>query len=108
MNILSRQLASARADASMLDPDVASESVRSPADAYLIQDELAAIYGGDVRGWKVTALTAEQERGYRTDKPVAGALFARFVHVTPGDLAQTRGRYGYRRLHRRPSGLRMA
>jgi 2-keto-4-pentenoate hydratase len=86
MSLLSRQLASARADAGMLDPDVASKSVRSLADAYLIQDELAAIYGGAVRGWKVTALTAEQQRGYGTDKPVAGALFARFVHATPGNL----------------------
>jgi len=52
------------------------------AEAYRVQDALAAAHGA-VRAWKVSALTPEQQRGYPTDRPVAGALFAPFVHATP-------------------------
>jgi 2-keto-4-pentenoate hydratase len=41
-----------------------------------------------VRGWKVTALSAEQQRLYLADKPVAGALLGPFVHAAPVTLAR--------------------
>jgi 2-keto-4-pentenoate hydratase len=39
--------------------------------------------GNAVRGWKVTALSIEQQRGYLTGRPVAGALLSPFVHTAP-------------------------
>jgi 2-keto-4-pentenoate hydratase len=90
MNALAQQLARARAEARVLDIGAAGNTIRSLTDAYLVQDELAAIHGGDVRGWKVTALVAEQQRGYEADKPVAGALFAPFFYATPANVVLER------------------
>jgi 2-keto-4-pentenoate hydratase len=40
-----------------------------------------------VQGWKVTALNIEQQQGYLTDRPVAGALLSPFVHTAPAVLS---------------------
>jgi 2-keto-4-pentenoate hydratase len=77
-------LAQARAEAKLLGHAAWEDSVRSVADAYAVQDALA--HGHAVHGWKVTALTPEQQRGYRCDRPVAGALLAPFVHAAPAAL----------------------
>jgi 2-keto-4-pentenoate hydratase len=77
-------LAQARAEAKILGHAAWEGSARSVADAYAVQDELAR--GHAVRGWKVTALKPEQQRGYRADRPVAGALLAPFVHASPAAL----------------------
>jgi 2-keto-4-pentenoate hydratase len=87
MSRLAEQLVRARAEARVVDARVANGVVGTVADAYLIQDQLASMLGGDVRGWKVTALTAEQQRGYSTDKPIAGPLLAPFFHKTPASLS---------------------
>lgn len=60
--------------------------VATVADAYAVQTALAR-HHGEVQGWKVSALTADQQRLYDTDKPVAGALFAPFVHDAPARLS---------------------
>jgi 2-keto-4-pentenoate hydratase len=86
MSRLAEQLLRARAETRVVDAGVANGAVGTVADAYLIQDQLASMLGGDVRGWKVTALTPEQQRGYSTDKPVAGPLLAPFFHNAPASL----------------------
>jgi 2-keto-4-pentenoate hydratase len=86
MTDLATELAAARRAARTLDPAAWRTSVASVADAYAVQDKLAA--GQSVRAWKVSALTPEQQRGYPTDRPVAGALFAPFCDATPGRLAR--------------------
>jgi 2-keto-4-pentenoate hydratase len=78
-------LAQARAEAKILGHAAWEGSIRSVTDAYAVQDELAR--GHTVRGWKVTALKPEQQRGYRADRPVAGALLAPFVHAAPATLS---------------------
>lgn len=88
MTDLAELLIAARADAVALDPAPWRDAVASVAAGYAVQDRLAA--GQDVRAWKVSALTAEQQRGYATDKPVAGPLFAPFCSDTPGRLTRAR------------------
>jgi 2-keto-4-pentenoate hydratase len=85
VNALADKLARARAEARIIDAREARGLVTSVADAYGVQDALAA-RSGMVRAWKVSALTPEQQRGYPTDRPVAGPLFAPFCHDTPAAL----------------------
>ncbi|MBO0765549.1 MAG: fumarylacetoacetate hydrolase family protein [Hyphomicrobiaceae bacterium] len=80
---LAARLAEARARAGALDPAPWRGAVADVADAYLVQSELAKLAGGQVRAWKVTALTAAQQQRYGTNKPVAGALLAPFFHTSP-------------------------
>jgi 2-keto-4-pentenoate hydratase len=77
-------LAQARAEAKILGHAAWEGTIRTVADAYAVQDALA--HGHAVRGWKVTALKPEQQRGYLSDRPVAGALLAPFVHAAPATL----------------------
>ncbi|HEY6832550.1 MAG TPA: hypothetical protein VI251_08665 [Pseudolabrys sp.] len=77
-------LAQARAEATIVGHAAWEGSIQSVSDAYAVQDELAR--GLVVRGWKVTALKPEQQRGYRSDRPVAGALLAPYVHSAPATL----------------------
>jgi 2-keto-4-pentenoate hydratase len=86
---LAAALAEARKAARLLDPAPWTPLVASIADAYAVQSELARLDGG-VRGWKVSALTPEQQRPFGTDKPVAGALLAPFVDQTPAQLSLAR------------------
>src|SRR5690606_34427630 len=67
---LAALLADHRAHAAVLDAAPWRDTIASVADAYRVQDELAALAGNDVRAWKVTALGAEQQKGYRSDRPV--------------------------------------
>jgi 2-keto-4-pentenoate hydratase len=84
---LSVQLARARAQASQLDPGPWLKAVTGVDDGYQVQSQLAKLAGDDVRGWKVSALKPEQQRGYGADKPVAGPLLAPFVHAAPATLS---------------------
>ncbi len=87
---LSQQLARARAEARVLDAGPWRTSVRSVDEGYRIQSQLAGLAGNDVRGWKVTALTEEQQRSYETNRPVAGALLGPFVHNAPTTIELSR------------------
>src|SRR6185312_2533220 len=89
MSALAAKLAQARADARTLDPRETAGQVGSVADAYRVQDALAAASDA-VRGWKVSALIPEQQRGYPTDRPVAGPLFAPFFHASPASVTLAR------------------
>jgi len=84
---LSDELARARAEARLLDAGPWRTKISNVAEAYRIQSQLAAGVGNVVRGWKVTALAAEQQRDYLTDRPVAGALLSPFVHAAPAVLS---------------------
>jgi 2-keto-4-pentenoate hydratase len=84
---LTEQLARARAQARVLDAGPWLNSVASVEESYQIQSQLAQLAGNDVRGWKVTALSTEQQRLYSATQPVAGALLAPFVHAAPATLS---------------------
>ena len=86
MSALAAKLSIARAEARVLSAREAGGEVSTVADAYRVQDALAA-KAGAVRAWKVSALVPEQQRGYPTDRPVGGALFTPFCHETPARLA---------------------
>jgi 2-keto-4-pentenoate hydratase len=83
---LAQALASARAEARVLDAGPWQTAVRDVADGYAVQTQLANLAGNDVRGWKVSALLPEQQRQYAADKPVAGAMLAPFVHADAATL----------------------
>ena len=87
---LARQLASARAQASVLDARFWLDSVTNVECGYQVQAQLAQLAGNDVRGWKVTALSPEQQRGYSATQPVAGALLAPYVLASPATLSLAR------------------
>jgi 2-keto-4-pentenoate hydratase len=76
-----------RAHAAVLDAAPWRDKIANVTDAYRVQDELARLAGGEVRAWKVTALGAEQQKGYRSDRPVAGAIFGSFFHASPATVA---------------------
>jgi 2-keto-4-pentenoate hydratase len=89
VSALAARLAQARAEARALAARDAGGEVASVADAYRVQDALAA-KAGAVRAWKVSALIPEQQRGYPTDRPVAGPLFAPFFHASPASVTLAR------------------
>lgn len=84
---LADELARARADARVLEAGPWRAKITSVEEAYRVQSQLAARAGNAVRGWKVTALSIEQQRGYLTGRPVAGALLSPFVHMAPSVLS---------------------
>jgi 2-keto-4-pentenoate hydratase len=85
---LAIRLANARNDARALELDNAL--VASVDEAYAVQSQLAMLAGGDVRGWKVTALTPPDQAKYRATRAVAGPLFAPYVGRAPGNFALSR------------------
>jgi 2-keto-4-pentenoate hydratase len=82
---LAQALAKARRDARLLQD--ASVPVDSVEAAYAVQDDLVALSGGDVRGWKVTALGDADQARFSSTRPVAAALLAARVHDAPAHLA---------------------
>lgn len=87
LNDLTDELARARAETRILDANAWRHVVTSVEDGYAAQTLLAARAGDDVRGWKVTALSPEQQRLYLADRPVGGAMLAPFVHIAPATLS---------------------
>lgn len=71
----------------MLDANAWRHVVANVEDGYAAQSLLAKRAGHDVRGWKVTALSPEQQRLYLASRPVGGAMLAPFVHVAPATLS---------------------
>ena len=84
---LTAELSRARREARVLDPQAWRVTVANVADAYAAQTLLAGQPGHEARGWKVTALSSEQQKLYGADRPVAGALLAPFFHTAPVTLA---------------------
>ena len=87
---IAARLAQARAEARLVEIENLNELIASVDDAYRVQSELAALPGGDVRGWKVTALAPQDQKKYFASGPVAGPLFAPFVVKSPASLALSR------------------
>ena len=83
---LARKLAFARSRGCIatLDP---SDTIADVDDAYRVQAELAALDKDGVRGWKVTALTAPEQRKFSSSRPVAGALLGQYVYAGPAGVA---------------------
>jgi 2-keto-4-pentenoate hydratase len=86
-NDLVEKLMQARADSRELAAGPWNVAVPNIDEAYRIQSEITARTGNAVLGWKVSALTPEQQRGFLTDRPVAGALLSPFVHTAPAKLS---------------------
>ena len=79
---LAAKLAQARAEARVVQIENSSELIVSVDDAYRVQSELAALADGGIRGWKVTALTPQDQSKFSSSRPVAGILLDRYVHRT--------------------------
>lgn len=85
---VARRLTRARNEARAID--INAGLINSVEDAYRVQSELAALAGGPVRGWKVTALTPPDQGKYLSHRPVAGPIFAPYVDNSPAKLALSR------------------
>jgi 2-keto-4-pentenoate hydratase len=75
--VLAQRLHEARASAHPIEID--SREVVSIDAAYAIQSELIALARGGLKGWKVTALTPQDQQKFRGDRAVAGAVLGKFV-----------------------------
>ena len=84
---LADELARARDEVRVLEASPWLAKLTNVDQAYRIQSQLAARPGNAVRGWKVTALSVEQQLDYLTDRPVAGALLSPFIHTAPATLS---------------------
>lgn len=83
---LAARFAAARDEARLANLDGA-ETVGSVEDAYRVQAELVKRANDDVRGWKVTALAAADQKKYLSSRPVAGPLLGRYVHDAPAKIS---------------------
>lgn len=83
---LAARLAQARREARVLEYDP-SQLVAAVEDAYEVQSALVALANGNVRGWKVTALTPPDQARYASTRPVAGPLLAPHVSDSPSTLS---------------------
>lgn len=83
---LAAQLQAARTSARSLD-GASDNLVRTLDDAYRVQDELIGLAQGDVRGWKVTALSPVDQKIYASYRPVAGPLLGPYVQQTPANVS---------------------
>lgn len=78
----------ARRQARRIEVDVAA--VTSVAEAYAVQAELIRLSAGNVRGWKVTALSPADQAKFGVTQPVAGALLDPWIQNSPDKLALSR------------------
>jgi 2-keto-4-pentenoate hydratase len=82
---LARRLHDARASARAVEID--TSVVGSIDAAYAIQSELIGVAGGDLKGWKVTALTHKDQQKFGADRAVAGALLGGFIYSSGSQLS---------------------
>jgi 2-keto-4-pentenoate hydratase len=85
---LARQLRDARAAARAVE--IASTDVGSVGAAYAIQSALIQLSGGDLKGWKVTALAPKDQQKFGADRAVAGAILGEFVYPSRSQLKLSR------------------
>ncbi|MBL8696975.1 MAG: fumarylacetoacetate hydrolase family protein [Alphaproteobacteria bacterium] len=83
------EFVAARTGARLVGPLPADATPATLDDAYRIQAETARRLGG-YRGWKVGALTAEQQAKAGVAAPTAARLIAAFVHDSPARLSIAR------------------
>jgi 2-keto-4-pentenoate hydratase len=82
---LAKRLQDARASARAIE--IAASDVASLDSAYAIQSALIELSGGDLKGWKVTALTRNDQQKFGADRAVAGALLGDFVYSSGSELS---------------------
>ena len=80
-------LGRARREASPLNRVTDDWRPHDLTEAYRLQAAVAEDLGGS-GGWKVSAVTAEQQRSLGLDRPVAGALLKRWLHVAGAEPAE--------------------
>lgn len=85
---LATELLRARTEARIARVEGWSTVVTDVDAAYRVQTEIAALLGGPVRGWKVTALAEPDQRKYGSARPVAGPLLAHFIQDGPATVAR--------------------
>ena len=74
-------LADARRKGRRIEPYPAAWQPADMEDAYRLQKAVADALG-DVRGWKVSAVTPEQRRAQGIERPIGGALLAPWLRDT--------------------------
>jgi 2-keto-4-pentenoate hydratase len=85
MTKLAQLLWNARASGGVVD-QTACEPPRTMAEAYAVQEEIAALSGHARRGYKVGSTSAEAQRFLGTDEPGWGILLAPYVHHSPARI----------------------
>ena len=83
---LALQLQTARSDAKQLH-EASGSLVQTLDEAYQVQAELIRLSRGEVRGWKVTALTPADQRKFSSSRPVAGPLLESYVLTAPAQVS---------------------
>jgi 2-keto-4-pentenoate hydratase len=81
---LARRLHDARVSARAVE--ISSGDVASIDVAYAIQSKLIELAGGDLKGWKVTALAAKDQQKFGADRAVTGAVLGDFVYPSGSQL----------------------
>ncbi|GAC1327622.1 MAG: hydratase [Beijerinckiaceae bacterium] len=81
---LAKRLHDARASARAVEIDAGD--IGSISRAYAIQSELIRLAGGNLEGWKVTALTPNDQQQFGGDRAVAGAVLREFVYPSGSQL----------------------
>ena len=87
---IASRLTKARIEARTVQIENLNGLIANVDDAYRVQTELATLAGGGVRGWKVTALTPQDQGKYFAASPVAGPLFAPYVDASPAKFTLSR------------------
>ena len=82
-------LAEARREARRIEPYPAAWQPADMEEGYLLQKAVADALG-DVRGWKVSAVTPEQRKAQGIDRPIGGALLAPWLRDTRDGAATFR------------------
>jgi 2-keto-4-pentenoate hydratase len=82
---LAARLETARSDAKLL-MRVPDGLVTTLDRAYEVQAELIRLSHADVRGWKVTALSAADQGKFSSTRPVAGPLLGPYVRSQPAQV----------------------
>jgi len=88
MPSLAARLWQARQAGTVVDP----AGIVVPKDlteAYAVQDEIVAISGAAMRGFKVGSTSAEAQRVLGTTEPGAGAMLSPYVHASPASIPIT-------------------
>jgi len=86
MNEAARALADARRSAVALRALPPGAVASDLGGAYAVQRAVADSLG-EVRGWKVSALTAAQQQAMGVPRPVGGPLLAPWFHTAPATVA---------------------
>jgi 2-keto-4-pentenoate hydratase len=83
LSILLARLRRENRQQSGLDPRLVPENTET---AYVIAGDVARELGWQVGGWKIAAMKEEMQRALRTDAPIYGRVYAKFIRPSPVTL----------------------